>query len=69
MNHWLILPVLLPLFAGCALLLVGEFELATAMLFDLGVYFTVVGATLLILAGLGELNPPPESPASAQEAL
>lgn len=24
MNHWLILPVLLPLFAGCALLLVGE---------------------------------------------
>ncbi|MFS2126716.1 monovalent cation/H+ antiporter subunit D [Pseudomonas sp. Pseusp97] len=24
MNHWLILPVLLPLFAGCALLLAGE---------------------------------------------
>ncbi|OBY92926.1 monovalent cation/H+ antiporter subunit D [Pseudomonas sp. AU11447] len=24
MNHWLILPVLLPLFAGCALLLVGD---------------------------------------------
>ncbi|SFU70081.1 monovalent cation/H+ antiporter subunit A [Halomonas korlensis] len=35
--------------------LVGEFELATAMLFDLGVYTTVVGATLLILANLGKL--------------
>ena len=35
--------------------LVGEVELATAMLFDLGVYATVVGATLLILANLGKL--------------
>ncbi|MDR5902173.1 monovalent cation/H+ antiporter subunit A [Halomonas icarae] len=35
--------------------LIGEFELATAMLFDLGVYATVVGATLLILANLGKL--------------
>ncbi|MDX1467332.1 MAG: hydrogen gas-evolving membrane-bound hydrogenase subunit E, partial [Halomonas sp.] len=35
--------------------LVGEFELATAMLFDLGVYATVVGATLLVLANLGKL--------------
>ncbi|MEE2800212.1 MAG: hydrogen gas-evolving membrane-bound hydrogenase subunit E, partial [Pseudomonadota bacterium] len=35
--------------------LVGEIELATAMLFDLGVYLTVVGATLLILANLGKL--------------
>ncbi|MDN3521092.1 monovalent cation/H+ antiporter subunit A [Halomonas ramblicola] len=35
--------------------LVGELELATAMLFDLGVYATVVGATLLILANLGKL--------------
>ncbi len=35
--------------------LVGEFELATAMLFDLGVYATVVGSTLLILANLGKL--------------
>lgn len=36
--------------------LVGEFELASAMLFDLGVYLTVVGATLLILARLGKLS-------------
>ncbi len=35
--------------------LIGEFELATAMLFDLGVYATVVGSTLLILANLGKL--------------
>ncbi|QTP59368.1 monovalent cation/H+ antiporter subunit A [Billgrantia antri] len=35
--------------------LIGDIELATAMLFDLGVYATVVGATLLILANLGKL--------------
>ncbi len=36
--------------------IVGEFELASAMVFDLGVYLTVVGATLLILANLGKLT-------------
>lgn len=36
--------------------LVGEFELASAMLFDLGVYLTVIGATLMILANLGKLT-------------
>lgn len=36
--------------------LVGEFELASAMLFDLGVYLTVVGAVMLILANLGKLT-------------
>ncbi|GGO77708.1 monovalent cation/H+ antiporter subunit A [Marinobacterium nitratireducens] len=36
--------------------LVGEFELASAMVFDLGVYITVVGATLLILANLGQMT-------------
>jgi multicomponent K+:H+ antiporter subunit A len=35
---------------------VGEFELASAMLFDLGVYFTVIGATMLILANLGKVS-------------
>ncbi|WP_151704307.1 monovalent cation/H+ antiporter subunit A [Nitrincola alkalilacustris] len=34
---------------------IGEFELASALMFDLGVYTTVVGATLLILANLGKL--------------
>jgi multicomponent K+:H+ antiporter subunit A len=37
---------------------VGDFELATAMIFDLGVYITVVGATLLILAQLGMVTQP-----------
>lgn len=36
--------------------LIGKTELATAMVFDLGVYLTVVGATLLILANLGKLS-------------
>lgn len=35
--------------------LVGDFELASAMIFDAGVYITVVGATLVILAHLGKL--------------
>ena len=36
--------------------LIGDFELATAMLFDLGVYLAVVGATLLILSNLGHVS-------------
>jgi len=36
--------------------LVGEFELASAMAFDFGVFLVVVGATLLILVNLGALH-------------
>jgi multicomponent K+:H+ antiporter subunit A len=36
--------------------LVGKIELASALVFDLGVYITVVGATLMILASLGKLT-------------
>ncbi len=36
--------------------LLGQIELASAMIFDLGVYLTVVGSTLLILANLGKLT-------------
>ena len=36
--------------------IVGKFELASAMIFDFGVYLTVIGATLLILANLGKLT-------------
>jgi len=36
--------------------IVGKFEVASAMMFDLGVYLTVVGATLLILSNLGKLS-------------
>ncbi|MGB2680779.1 MAG: hydrogen gas-evolving membrane-bound hydrogenase subunit E, partial [Candidatus Competibacter sp.] len=35
---------------------IGDFELASAMAFDLGVYLVVVGATLLILIHLGLLH-------------
>jgi len=35
---------------------VGDFELASAMAFDLGVYLVVVGATLLILVHLGMMH-------------
>jgi monovalent cation:proton antiporter len=34
--------------------LVGEIELATALIFDIGVFLTVVGATLLIISSIGE---------------
>ncbi|KGJ93203.1 monovalent cation/H+ antiporter subunit A [Colwellia psychrerythraea] len=35
---------------------IGKIELASALVFDLGVYLTVVGATLMILASLGQLT-------------
>ena len=43
-------------------------EVSEGMLFDLGVYLTVVGATLLILSGLGELTAPPDEALPAKEA-
>lgn len=36
--------------------IVGEFELASAMFFDTGVFLVVVGATVMILVELGKLN-------------
>lgn len=36
--------------------LIGKTELATALLFDLGVYLAVVGATLMILVNLGSVT-------------
>jgi multicomponent K+:H+ antiporter subunit A len=36
--------------------LIGDFELASAMAFDLGVYLVVVGSTLLILIHLGLMH-------------
>lgn len=35
---------------------IGEIELASALVFDIGVYITVVGSTLMILASLGQLT-------------
>jgi multicomponent K+:H+ antiporter subunit A len=36
--------------------LVGEFEIASAMAFDLGVFLVVLGSTVLALSQLGELS-------------
>ncbi len=56
LGSWLFgYPFLTTAFGHFHLPLIGEFELATAMLFDLGVYLTVVGATLMILARLGQM--------------
>ena len=57
LGSWLFdQPFLTSAFGHFYIPLIGEIELATAMLFDLGVYLTVVGATLLILANLGKLT-------------
>jgi multicomponent K+:H+ antiporter subunit A len=49
-------PVLTSTFGHMDWPLVGEFELASAMAFDLGVYLVVVGATLQILIHLGLMH-------------
>ena len=46
--------------------LLGRLPLASAALFDLGVYITVVGATLLTLSTLGAITREPAASASAQ---
>ncbi|MCW8841564.1 MAG: monovalent cation/H+ antiporter subunit A, partial [Gammaproteobacteria bacterium] len=57
LGSWLFgYPFLTSGFGHFHLPLVGEFELATAMLFDLGVYLAVIGSTLLVLANLGTLT-------------
>jgi len=43
--------------------LLGDIPLATAALFDLGVYITVVGATLLTISTLGSASREPSTPA------
>jgi len=50
-----------------ALPLIGEIELASAMVFDLGVYLVVVTVVLMVLAQLGRLSRPgiPEKSAEA----
>ena len=57
LGSWLFgYPFLTSAFSHIHLPLVGEIELATAMLFDLGVYLAVVGATLMILINLGRVT-------------
>jgi multicomponent K+:H+ antiporter subunit A len=45
--------------------LLGEIPLASAAVFDLGVYLAVVGATMLTLATLGGVSAHPESRSDA----
>lgn len=49
---WLSLPFLTALTAHVHLPLIGDIHLSTVLLFDLGVYLVVIGATLLILVAL-----------------
>ena len=49
-------PFLTAAFGHVSLPLVGEFEIASAMAFDLGVFLAVVGVTVMILVQLGRLT-------------
>jgi multicomponent K+:H+ antiporter subunit A len=51
-------PFLTSAFGHFHLPLAGEIELATAALFDLGVFLTVVASVMLVLERLGTLSPP-----------
>ena len=56
-GSWLFgFPFLTSTYTYVTLPVIGKFELASAMFFDLGVYLAVVGTVLLILAGIGRLN-------------
>ncbi len=61
-------PFLTSAFDYFSLPLIGQFELATAMLFDIGVALTVIGAVMLALAQLSQVaqraekQPPSEAP-------
>jgi multicomponent K+:H+ antiporter subunit A len=49
-------PFLTSAFTHVHLPVVGEFELASAMAFDTGVFLTVVGAVMLALANLSRMG-------------
>jgi len=55
-SWWFEHPFLTSSFSHVHWPLVGEFELASAMAFDLGVFLAVVGVVMLILAHLGKLG-------------
>ncbi len=57
MGSWLFgFPFLTSTFTYVTLPVIGKFELASAMVFDIGVYLSVVGTVLLILAGVGRAH-------------
>ncbi|KTS73869.1 monovalent cation/H+ antiporter subunit A [Pseudomonas oryzihabitans] len=63
-------PFLTTAFDYFAIPAIGKTELATALIFDLGVYLAVVGATLLILSNLGHVSrDETDTDGSSQEVL
>jgi multicomponent K+:H+ antiporter subunit A len=57
LGSWLFgYPFLTSTYAYVTLPIIGTFELASAMVFDLGVFLGVVGTVLLILSGIGRLH-------------
>ncbi len=64
-------PFLTSAFDYFSLPVIGEFELATAMLFDIGVALTVIGAVMLALAQLSQVAQQAEkqAPAETLEAM
>jgi multicomponent K+:H+ antiporter subunit A len=62
LGSWLLgYPFLTSTYTYVTLPVIGKFEIASAMMFDLGVYLAVVGTVLLILTRLGDLSPKEES--------
>jgi multicomponent K+:H+ antiporter subunit A len=58
-GSWLFgAPFLTSTFGYVSWPVIGKFELASAMLFDLGVYLAVVGTVLVIIATLGRMSGP-----------
>ncbi len=56
-GSWMVgYPFLTSTFTYVTLPLVGKFEVASAMIFDLGVYLAVVGSVMLMLVKLGTIN-------------
>ena len=62
-------PFLTSDFGYVELPLIGEFELATAMAFDVGVLLTVVGAVMLALASLSRIGNMAEPHAVQEEPM
>ena len=67
-SAWFGYPFLTSSFAHPVLPVVGEVPLATAALFDLGVFIVVVGATLLALLVPGLLADPVRAPSGQEDA-
>jgi multicomponent K+:H+ antiporter subunit A len=63
LGSWVVgYPFLTSTYAYVTLPVVGKFEVASAMLFDLGIFLGVVGTVVLILTGLGGLALREEKP-------